>query len=241
MTVSQVKFSELPEFIRVKLTEEGKKEFWHRINEFGGVKNFCEAFEYSSSTVYNWKNKDCFIPVETVRSVFGVEASEEVKAFKGEGRSLPVKNPEFPLIIDNKLLTRIDLSVNVNSNGIPVYQSKDEGLVKRFNQLLNEFGDVPVEVYKRSVYELRYPKYLQQIFSQVNYKQKFAASVDEKGQIKNGKLVYKDKQVLIENFEGELYSRDKTLQLALARNDEEKIRQIMAEEADRVSNAVNQN
>jgi hypothetical protein len=241
MNQNALKFSELPDFIRIKLSESGKKEFWHRIDEFGGIKNFCEAFEYSTSTVYNWKNKDSFIPVELIRNVFGIEAADDVVAMKGEGRSRPIQNPEFPLSPSDELLTRIQTSVNVNSNGIPVYQSSDQGNVKRFAELLNQIGDVPVEVYNRSVYELRYPKYLNQVLSIIEYSEDFAALVDEKGKVEDRRLVAEDSELRVEEFEGQLYSRDKALQLALARNNKQKIQQIMADEADKVRNALNQN
>jgi hypothetical protein len=239
MAQNILKFSELPDSVRIKLSEKGKKEFWHRIDEFGGIKNFCEAFEYSSSTVYNWKNKDSFIPVELIRSVFGIEAADDVVAIKGEGRSRPVKNPELPLSADDELLTRIAISVNVNSNGIPVYQSSDQGNVERFAELLNQLGNVPFEVYNRSVYELRYPKYLHQILSDIEYEEKFRALVDEKGKIKDGNLVFNQTEIPVEDFDGRLYSRDKALKLALNRNNKQEIQRIMAEEASKVQKALN--
>ncbi len=238
MTQNVVKFSELPESIRIKLSESGKKEFWHRIDEFGGIKNFCKAFEYSSSTVYNWKNKDSFIPVELIRSVFGIEAAEDVIAIKGEGRSRPIPNPEFPLSADNELLTRIQTSVNVNSNGIPVYQSSDQGNVERFANLLNQVGDVPFELYNRSVYELRYPKYLHQILSVIDYEEDFGALVDEKGEVKNDKLVFEDRKTPIEEFEGELYSRQKKYEFYLASGDSEKLGELISEEASRIDSII---
>jgi len=150
MSQNVLKFSELPDSIRIKLSEKGKKEFWHRIDEFGGIKNFCEAFDYSSSTVYNWKNKDSFIPVELIRNVFGTEASDEVIALKGEGRSKAIKNPDLPLEVEDELLTRVECSVNANSNGIPVYQSSDRGNVERFIEILGSLGGVPFELYSSS-------------------------------------------------------------------------------------------
>lgn len=240
MAQNVLKFSELPEFVRIKLSEKGKKEFWHRIDEFGGIKNFCEAFDYSSSTVYNWKNKDSFIPVELVRSVFGIEAADDVVAIKGEGRSKPIQDPAFPLRIEDELLTRMHASVNVNSNGIPVYQSSDQGNVERFAELLSQIGEIPFEVYNRSVYELRYPKYLHQILSNIDYEEDFGALVDEKGSVEEGKLTVAEKQVPIEDFDGQLHSRDKALKLALARNNKQEIQRIMVEEASKIKNALNQ-
>ena len=238
MTKNVLKFSELPNSIRIKLSNSGKKEFWHRIDEFGGIKNFCEAFEYSSSTVYNWKNKDSFIPVELIRSVFGNEATDEVTALKGEGRSRSVKNPELPLSVNDELMTRVQTSVNVNSNKIPVYQSSDQGNVRRFAELLNHLGDVPFEVYNRSVYELRYPKYLHQIFLEINYDEDFGALVDEKGNVKSGKLVFNDKEISFEEFNGQLHSRQKKYELYLARGDSDKLGKLISEETSRIDSLI---
>lgn len=232
-------FSELPEKVRIKLTKKGEEEFWHRVDEFGGVKNFSEAFSYSRSKMYNWKNKHSFIPVELVRKVFGSQASEEVEAYKGGGRSKPVENPVIPLPVENELLTRIDESV-VISGKTPVYQTGDRDLIKRFKQLLTLYGDVPYKVYNRSsVYELRYPLYFHKILKQIDYQKDFAALVDETGKVENGLLKTEDRNVKIEDFSAELYSRKKALKLALAREDNEKVRELMMREAEKVENVFN--
>lgn len=234
----EIKFSELPDFIRVKLSGSGQEELWHRVDEFGGVKSFSEAFGYSSSTVYNWKNKDGFLPVDVVRAVFGNEAADDVVAMKGKGRSRPIEKPEFPLTVDEELLTRIECSVNVNSNGIPVYQANDRGLVERFAELLQELGDVPFEVYNRSIYELRYPKYLHQLLSDLGYDQKFAALVDEEGRIADDHVEADDKRVRVEKFEDELYSRQKKYSLYLARGDSQELEELISEETSRIGSLI---
>lgn len=236
MTQNVLKFSELPEFIRIKLSESGKEEFWHRIDEFGGIKNFCNAFDYSSSTVYNWKNKDSFIPVDLVRNVFGIEAADDVVAMKGKGRSRPINKPEFPLKVNDELLTRVETSVNVNSNGIPVYQSTDKGNLERFEHLLNQIGDTPFEIYNRSVYELRYPKYLHKLLSVIDYNEDLGGLVDEKGVIKKGKIVLEDRKIPVNEFEKSLYSRRKKYKLYVAKGDGDRLRELISEEASRAEN-----
>ncbi|EHK02454.1 hypothetical protein HRED_01496 [Candidatus Haloredivivus sp. G17] len=163
----EMRFSEL-EDVRIKLDETGRKEFWHRVDEFGGIKTFSEAFEISSSKIYNWKSKNSYIPIELVKKVFGNEASQYVEAYKGSGRSKAVENPVFPVPESSELLTRIQCSVTANKNGIPVYQASDAGLVERFSELLQEIGEVPFKIYERDVLELRYPKYLHEIFQKMN-------------------------------------------------------------------------
>lgn len=229
-----VKFSQIPEETRVKLNEDGKKELWHRVDEFGGIKAFSENFPYSSSKMYNWKNKDSYIPIQVVRQIFGNEGSEHVIAYKGKGRSKPVREPVFPLPGNDELLTRINLSVNL-SKDTPIYQVKDGGLIERFQELLSIYGEVPAKIYKReTVYELRYPKYLHNIFQEMSYEEDHAALVDEEGTVKNGYLKTEDWKLPIEEFKGELYSREKALQLAIQRQDSEKVENLMKEKVSQV-------
>lgn len=232
-----MKFQELPDSIRVKLTEETERRFWKTIDDFGGVQQFSQEFGYSRSKLYNWKNKDCFLPVELVRTVLG-SSPEGIVAIKGRSNSRPLENPGFPLPVTAELLTRVKCSVVVNREGVPFFQSDDIGRIERFAELLEDLGEVPFQVYNRSVYELRYPKYLQKIFSSVDFDTSFAALVDEKGVVENGFVKAGDRKVPVEEFEGELYSRDKKLQLALERNDEETVAEIIVEENRRIQKAL---
>lgn len=232
--MKEIKFSELPDFIRVKLNEGGGRQLWQRVDEFGGVKDFCEEFDYSSSKMYNWRSKQSFLPVNLVRDVLGEEASDHVVALKGGGRSNPIENPDFPLCFGSELLTRVKCSVNVNSNGVPVYQTGDRGLVERFSELLNR-NSIPFEVYNRSIYEVRYPKYVQDLLSTLEFETDFPALVDETGEITDEYVRARDRKVPLSEFEGELYSREKRYWLHLLRNDEGELQEIISEEVQRVS------
>ena len=233
-----MKFSEF-EGIRVKLGQKGKKEFWKVIDEFGGVKQFSDAFDISPSKMYNWKSKDSYLPIELVKRVFGNEGSNYVKEYKGSGRSNPVKNPVFPIPENNELLTRIDSSVTVSSNGIPLYQASGEGLVQRFNDLLQELGDVPVKIYDREVFELRYPKYLHEILMKISYEENLEALIDENGSIENREITLNDRSIDPKDI-GNLYHRDKRLKLALIREDNKEIMKMMSEEKEKVRKALKQ-
>lgn len=232
-----MKFSEL-ENVRVKLDESGRKEFWHRVDEFGGVKTFSEAFSIPSSKVYNWKSKNSFIPIKLVKKVFGNEGSTHVEAYKGPGRSKPIKDPVFPIPENDELLTRIGCSVSVNSKGIPLYQASDEGLIERFNHLLQELGDVPVKIYDREVYELRYPKYLHEILMKMVYEEDIDALVDEKAAFEEDKIVLEGEEIAPRKLEN-IYHREKRLKLALIREDNKEIAKLMSEEKEKVRNALN--
>lgn len=231
-----MRFSELPDWTRVKLTDEGERELWHRVDEFGGVKPVAEAFDYSPSKLYNWKNKDSYLPIEFVKRLMGNEASDQVKAIKGRGRSNAVEKPEIPLPENPELLTRLNASVVVNRDGTPFYQSSERSLVKRFDDLLQELGDVPTTIYSRSLHELRFPRFLHDILSSMEYEEDFPALVDEEGSV-GEKVRAGDTSVPVEEFKGALYSRDKRLELALQRNDTDQIARILSEESRRVRTA----
>ncbi len=233
-----MKFSKLGN-VRVKLDESGGKEFWRRVNEFGGVKTFSEAFSIPSSKIYNWKSKDSFIPIKLVKKVFGNEGSTHVEAIKGPGRSKPIKDPVFPIPENNELLTRISCSVSVSSKGIPLYQASDRGLVNRFIELLSELGDVPVKIYEREVYELRYPKYLHEIFQEMSYEKDLGAMIDEVGEFEKNKVVLGGEEIEPRKLE-KLYHREKRLKLALIREDNKEIAKLMTEEKEKVRKALNQ-
>lgn len=228
-----MRLSELPDQTRVKLSEEGQKEFWHRVDEFGGIKQLSDSFGYSSSKMYNWKSKESFLPVDLVRKVFGNEASDEITAIKGKGRSRSIENPEIPLPENEELLTRIDESVVVNSQGTPFYQTDDRGNAERLVELLEDLGEVPYSIYVREVYEVRYPKFLQSLFERMTCEEDLGAAIDEKGDINDGKIVLPDEEIGLEEFDGKLFHRDKRLQLALARGDRDEVTRLMSEEANR--------
>jgi len=233
-----MKFSEL-ENVRIKLDHEGEKEFWHRVDEFGGVKTFSEAFDISSGKIYNWKSKNSFIPVDLVKKVFGNEASRHVIAYKGPGRSKAVEDPVFPIPENDELLTRIQCSVTVNKNGIPLYQVSDRGLMERFIELLRELGDVPFKVYERDVLALRYPKYLHQVFQQLNYEENLDALVDERARFDEDQIILEGEEISPEILDS-IYHRDKRLKLALMKEDNKEIAKLMSEEKEKVRKALNQ-
>ncbi|MFB6174956.1 MAG: hypothetical protein ABEJ87_03180 [Candidatus Nanohalobium sp.] len=233
--MTRVEFNQLPEDLRVKLTEEAEKELWHRIDEFGGVKEFTEHFEYSESKLYNWKNKDVFLPVNFVKRLMGGNNSRGVEALKGKGRSKTVKDIRFPLEVPDELLTRVEASVSVNSEGIPTYITDERSLAERFQELLQGLGEVPFSTYSREGrFEVRYPKFLQELLEELEFDRDFAALVDEEGYIENGKLKASGREVDVGDFSGELYSREKRFELALQRGDEETIRTIVSGEASKV-------
>ena len=174
-----------------------------------------------------------------MKKVFGNEGSIHVEAYKGPGRSNPVKNPVFPIPENNELLTRISCSVSVNSKGIPLYQASDRGLINRFTELLSELGDVPVKIYEREVYELRYPKHLHEIFKQMSYEEDFDAIVDEKARFEENRIVLND-EVIDSAKIGNIYHREKRLKLALMREDNKEIAKLMTEEKEKVRKALNQ-
>lgn len=235
----EIEFSELPQDLRVKLTQEAEDELWHRIDEFGGVKEFTEHFEYSQSKLYNWKNKDSFLPVKFVKRLMGGNNAKGIKALKGKGRSKAVKNPEFPLQISDELLTRVEVSVSVNSEGIPTYITDERSLAQRFRELLEDLGELPSRSYvRKGRFEIRYPKFLQELFQSLEYEKNFPALVDEVGSVEDGKLKASEKEVSVKDFSGKLYSRQKKFELALEKGDQDTIKEIIGGEVSKVDSLL---
>jgi len=235
----ELEFSELPEGLRVKLSKDREKELWHRIDEFGGIKEFTQHFEYSQSKMYNWKNKDSFLPIRFVRRLMGGNNSEGIEALKGKGSGKILENPEFPLRVSDELLTRVEASVSVNSEGIPTYMTDERSLADRFRKLLNDLGEVPSSLYSRQGrFEVRYPKFLQELFECLEFEEDFTALVDEEGVIVDGKLEASGREVSVEDFSGKLYSREKKFELALQKGDQDIIKDIIASEASKVDSLL---
>jgi hypothetical protein len=231
----KIKFSELPENLRVKLSDEGEEELWHRVEEFGGVKEVGEAFDFPRSKMYNWKNKDSAMPVKFVRRIMGENSSSEIVELKGPNSGGKIKNPRFPLRVSEELLTRVRCSVKENSEGTPFYITSEKSLADRFTELLEELGEVDHSVYARSSrFEVRYPKFLHQLFLAWEYEEDLAALIDEKGKIAEGKILVDGREIPVEEFDGKLYSREKSFELALQKGDSEKIAELMAEESSKV-------
>lgn len=228
-------FSELPEETRVKLTEEGTHDLWHRVDEFGGIKQLSEAFDFSASKMYNWRNKDGYLPIKFVKRLMG-ENPSKVRSIKGRGRGKTWETG-FPIPENDELLTRIRESVKVNEEGVPFYITNDSGLYSRFQSLLDELN-VPYNTYSRDRYEVRYPKFVHAVFQKMEYEEDVAALVDESGQIQDNYVKIRDKEIPVNDFDATLHSRDKKLELAIARNDTEVIQQLISEESSKVRKLV---
>lgn len=235
----RIDFSRIPENFRVKLSESGINELWHRVDEFGGVKNLAEAFGYSRSKIYNWKSKDLALPVNFVRQIMGENNTDEIILLKGPGSSGKIENPDFPLKISEELLTRVKLSVKENSEGTPIYITSEKSLAERFSQLLRNLGEVEYKIYSRdSRLELRYPKFLHEIFLGVDFEEDLASLVDETGNIEDGKILLDDREISVAGFDEKIFSREKSFELALERGDSEKIAELMAEESEKVKGLI---
>jgi len=230
----ELEFSELPEDLRVKLSEQGQKEVWHRVAEFGGIKAVSEAFDFSQSSMYNWKNKQLALPLEFVRRLLGQNSTDYIEVLKGKGSSGSIKDPVFPLCVSSEFLTRVNCSVKVSSDGIPVYICRERSLLDRFADLLDGLGSVDYSIYSRnSRFELRYPKFLHQVLEKLVYDEELGALVDEIGEINDGKVLVSGREILVDDFDGKLYSRDKLFELALQSGDSESITELMAEESEK--------
>lgn len=234
-----VEFSKLPKNFRVKLSEDGKKDLWHCVDEFGGVKNLAEGFDYSKPRIYNWKSKDLALPVNFVRQIMGENNVDEIILLKGPGSSGKIKDPQFPLEVSDELLARIKFSVKENSDGTPIYITPEKSLAERFGELLETLGGVEYTVYARdSRFELRYPKFLHEILLSLDFEEDLGALVDEKGEIEEGKILVEEREIPVQDFNEEIFSRQKSFELALERGNSRKIAGFMAEESEKVRKLV---
>jgi len=232
-----LEFSDLPDDTRVKLTDEGRHELWHRVDEFGGVKKLSNAFDFSASKMYNWRNKNSFMPISFVKRLMGDNPSR-IEAIKGNGRGKEWQT-DFPIAENPELLTRIRQSVKVNEEGVPFYITGEKTLYSRFQELLDEI-QVPYRSYSRKRYEIRYPKFVHEVFQQMSFEEDISALVDESGHIDNDSVIVGDRKIPVSDFKGTLYSRDKKLELAIARNDTDTIQQLISEESYKVRKLVGQ-
>jgi len=235
----QIEFSELPSNLRVKLTEEGEKELWNHVGESGGIKDVSNASEFSKSKMYNWKNKDLAVPVKFVKRMLGRDCGSRIVLLKGKSSSSSLRDPEFPLQVSDELLTRVDESVKLNSDGLPFYLTGEKTLVDRFSELLNQLGMLDYSIYSReSRFELRYPKFVHNLLSGLDYQVDKPALVDESGEITKDQIKVGEEVIEIEEVEGKLYSRVKKFEVALQKEDSGRIADMMAEESAKVRSLV---
>lgn len=222
--------------VRVRLNSEGLDLFWERVDDSGGMRALAERNGFKPSQVYSWKARDTFIPYGPVQNLLE-DPMKHVEAYKGCGRSKPVKDPVLPIPESNELLTRVQASVTVNRNGVPVYQTGDRGLLQRFKSLLQKLGEVPISVYSRDVYELRYPKFLHGIFDKMNFQPDLDALVDEKASI-DGEITLEGRRIDPGDI-NDLHHREKRMKLALLKQDRAEIARLMKQEKERVEKALN--
>lgn len=230
-----IELQDFPDSVRVQLSPASEDRLWQAVEDTGGITAVAAQHGYSRSRLYNWKHKDTFLPVAFVRPFLDDPA---VTAVKGGGRSRPWNAPSPPVPVDDELLTRIDASVHVNRDGVPIYQTDDPGLVQRFVTLVERYGDIPFSVYRRTIYEIRYPKYFHDILQTADYSPVFAAQADETGHVADNQVIAGGDAVPVDQFDGTLHHRGKKLQLALARGDTAAITSLMASEAAKVQQLV---
>lgn len=225
-----MELGDLPQGTRVKLPGKAKEQLWQEVDrkevsEFAGE-------EFDRQDIYNWKSKDLFLPAGFVHRAIGDYEDEIVLKSGGNGKKIEL---ELPLEVPDELYTRM-ASVNVNNDNVTVYRPKDSSLVDRFVKLLERF-DIGYRVYHRSGPEVRFPYVFYRIVRESNADTDFAALVDEEGEVTHGKLVAAGRETAIEEFDGELHSRDKKLELAVERGDSEEIEKMIREETGRVRKA----
>ncbi|MBC5792789.1 MAG: hypothetical protein H8Z69_01995 [Nanohaloarchaea archaeon] len=223
-----IEVSDLPKNTRIKLSENDEERLWNKV-EKESVTATAKKTDFSRTKLYNWRSKDCFIPLKFVNQLLN---DFKVEALKAGSNAKPLKL-KLPLEPSSELLTRISASASVNKEGTPVYRTQERSLLERFKELLEQLGEIPYKIYSRDAYELRYPKLLQEILKKQNYRTELAALFDEKGEFKNGKMLVNSTEIKVQDFKGELYSMDKKYRLAIERNDEKEMEEILKQSVQR--------
>lgn len=216
---------ELPENIRIRLHEQDENDLWNAV-ERTGLKEAAERTGFEASRISGWNSRDLFVPAG-----FAAEFVEpgRLKALKGGGRAEPMEEVRLPIEVDAELGTRAELSVSVNQEGVPVYQTPDRENLRRFASLLEELGS-PFSVYERRTLELRYPKYVHSIIRESNFESVLAAEVDEHGGIEDGGIMLEGREIDPADLEHPLHSSLR-LELALQNGSRKEISSILAEKA----------
>jgi hypothetical protein len=188
--------------LRARIDAEGRTRLAEE-SSTPSVKAFAENHGFQPQQVYSWRSRDIAVPVRLLEAT-SVEPNHIV-SLKGAGRSLEVRKPELPFNPSNELLTRLHESVHRDRSAAPMYMTDDRGNLKRFRELLAELGDVETTAYDREArYQLRYPKFLDRILRDREFKPVFSALVDENGSVGERYLRAKGKTVRIDEFEGKL-------------------------------------
>lgn len=226
-----MKVNELPDGLRLKLSESDERLLWQKVSEKGVNKAAAET-GYPRNRIYSWKSKNLFIPGEFVTEFMD---SPEISAMKSGGRGSEISSVNFPIPENSELLTRIGESVYTNKEGVPFYRTDEFSLAQRFRQLLYEIGDFDVSIYRRQYYELRYPKVVQDILSEMSFDQHLPALVDESGVIKEGYIHIEGETIPVDDFKGTLYSDRKRQQLAIERGDEDELARIISDQVSKAN------
>ncbi|PSH00231.1 MAG: hypothetical protein BRC28_00605 [Nanohaloarchaea archaeon SW_4_43_9] len=230
---------ELSSEARVKLSDDYTERLWEEVERRGGVKEVSQSLGHSRSKMYNWKNKNSFLPIDFVTEIAGDELGDEIKAFKGKSRSNPIRNPSLPLDLSDELLCRIEFSVSINENGTPMYMTNDLGNLRRFQTLLDELGEVPYNIYTRdSRFQLNFPGYLYTLFQEISHGADKTALIDEKGNVNNGEIYVEGTRIAEEDYPNEIYNRKKKLKLALSKEKNEVVREMLSKEAKRAERTL---
>lgn len=228
------------ENIRIKISEKADKELWNLINqEYKNINHLSNEISYSTSKIYNWKNKDVFYPLEFLKNVLELQNVKNKKLMiKGPGKSKKW-GLKLPLSVNNELLTRINLSVKVNKEGTPIYITRDKGLVTRFRKLLEELN-VEFKIHRnQGRYELTYPKYIHKLLTKLEFEEDITAKADEIGEVQGNKIIFPDSTPAIKLTDlGELHSEEKKLQKALITGESQEVEEIIRKQVGKVRNVL---
>lgn len=229
-----MKIDQLPKQSRVKISSEDMESLWDKASELGASKT-SEITGYSSSKIYSWKSKDLFLPADFVLEF--VEDAEVLEV-KSNGRGSSIENPNLDFSELDELLTRFNQSVYINKEGVPFYRTNEYSLLERFREILSKLGDFEVKIYRRGFYEIRFPKIVQLVLSELDYSADLGALVDESGRIADGEVLVNDSVVSVNEFDQRLYSDRLRSRLAIEKGDKDELQRIIADQASKANSLL---
>jgi hypothetical protein len=140
---------------------------------FFSQKAFANFLGVKSYSVYQWRAKHLFIPLNAAKKIVDkakldwLDVERDILSYKGVSTGTPIFNPKLPIKESPEvfsIITHIICDGSVNKNGIPIYTNKNKILIDELDsKLKNTFGNFKPNIYfgsgtNRDCYQYRFPK-----------------------------------------------------------------------------------
>jgi len=147
---------DFPDTTRVKLKDQ--EIFLRKLAlKEGSLVSLSQKIGLPKHAVTSWIRYDLFIPLIELKKLvhhFNLDKEEiemRILAYKGANTSNSIINPQLPIKESPEIFEIITHLIGdgcVNKNGIPMYVNSNMALRKNFTQLLQIFGEIPINEYQ---------------------------------------------------------------------------------------------